>query len=52
MVFGGDYIFSWLNFIGVSISAIASLFYTKVVFSNKKAPASQLKPKGLVVSRV
>ena len=32
MVIGGDYIFSYINFVGINISVIASLFYTYVTF--------------------
>nr|CAB3266240.1 UDP-N-acetylglucosamine/UDP-glucose/GDP-mannose transporter [Phallusia mammillata] len=40
MVFGGDYIFSWPNFVGITISVLASLVYSAAVFTNKK-PTSQ-----------
>ncbi|CAG9138151.1 hypothetical protein JYU34_000236 [Plutella xylostella] len=38
MVIGGDYIFSWLNFVGLNISVLASLLYTYVELKRKQAP--------------
>jgi len=35
MIIGGDYKFSWLNFVGLNISVIGSVIYTKVTFANK-----------------
>nr|CAI5822842.1 unnamed protein product [Callosobruchus analis]CAI5841142.1 unnamed protein product [Callosobruchus analis] len=37
MVIGGDYIFSWVNFIGINVSVLGSLLYTYVTFKRKEA---------------
>ncbi|EFA00399.1 UDP-sugar transporter UST74c-like Protein [Tribolium castaneum] len=37
MVIGGDYIFSWVNFVGINISVVGSLIYTYVTFKRKDA---------------
>ncbi|XP_018334922.1 UDP-sugar transporter UST74c [Agrilus planipennis] len=39
MVIGGDYIFSWINFVGLNFSVIGSLLYTYVTFRKKETPA-------------
>lgn len=41
MMFGGDYIFSWVNCIGLNISVVGSLFYTYVTM-RKDPPKKDL----------
>lgn len=36
MFIGGDYVFSWLNCIGINISVVGSLLYTYVTFRRKR----------------
>lgn len=36
MVIGGDYIFSWLNFVGLNLSVVGSLIYTWLTFRKRE----------------
>lgn len=46
MFIGGDYIFSWLNCMGINVSVFGSLFYTYITFRKKKeAPRNLPTPK-------
>jgi len=50
MLIGGDYVFTWLNFIGLNISVIGSVIYTKVTFSSKKSKPSSVPSSVVVVN--
>jgi len=45
MFIGGDYQYSFMNFVGLNISVIGSLFYTKVTFASKpRSPSNNASP--------
>lgn len=44
MVIGGDYIFSWINFVGLNLSVVGSLVYTWVTFRRKESIESKYSP--------
>lgn len=47
MFIGGDYIFSWLNCIGINISVFGSLLYTYITFGKKDTPRKVMPPKNV-----
>lgn len=44
MLIGGDYIFSWINFIGLNLSVLGSLIYTWVTFRRKEPAEPKYSP--------
>ncbi|XP_053970603.1 UDP-sugar transporter UST74c [Hylaeus anthracinus] len=44
MIIGGDYIFTWLNFVGLNLSVIGSLVYTWVTFRKKESAEHKYSP--------
>lgn len=52
MFIAGDYQYSFLNFLGLNISVIGSLIYTKVTFSSKSRPAPRVAvPEQVITSK-
>ncbi|CAL7944186.1 unnamed protein product [Xylocopa violacea] len=44
MIIGGDYIFTWLNFVGLNLSVVGSLIYTWVTFRRKESSEISYSP--------
>lgn len=44
MIIGGDYIFSWINFMGLNLSVLGSLIYTWVTFRRKDPVEPKYSP--------
>lgn len=44
MFIGGDYTYSVLNFIGINISVIGSIYYTYIIFARKDEPRRSPSP--------
>ncbi|CAK9798375.1 UDP-sugar transporter UST74c [Anthophora quadrimaculata] len=44
MIIGGDYIFTWLNFIGLNLSVVGSLVYTWLTFRRRDTTEPKYSP--------
>lgn len=44
MLIGGDYIFSWMNYVGINISVFGRFWYTYITFGKKEQAPSKSPP--------
>lgn len=51
MFVGGDYIFSWANWIGLNISVAANMVYNYVTFAKKKNPQPEPDAEKLLIDK-